>query len=102
MLQAAEGEDVTAVILVAGGNKDKLPEIKWVKGKWNVSLLSTRFSCLTIVARNSKGRVIYLKVTWRKWNSSSLSKAQSYTMQEHTLSRSVYSLRVKSQSVLGK
>ena len=35
MLQAAEGEDVTAIILVAGGNPDKMPEVKWVKGKWN-------------------------------------------------------------------
>ena len=30
-LQAAEGENVTAVILVAGGNRQKLPEVKWVK-----------------------------------------------------------------------
>ena len=30
-LQAAEGEKVTAVILVAGGNREKLPEVKWVK-----------------------------------------------------------------------
>ena len=35
VVNTAEGEDVTVEVQIAGGNPEKLPEVKFVKGKWN-------------------------------------------------------------------
>ena len=35
MVDTAEGDDVTIDVKVGGGNPEKLPEVKFVKGKWN-------------------------------------------------------------------
>ena len=35
VVNMAEGEDVTVEVQIAGGNPEKLPEVKFVKGKWN-------------------------------------------------------------------
>ena len=35
VVETSEGDDVAVEVKIGGGNPEKLPEVKFIKGKWN-------------------------------------------------------------------